>query len=447
MEKQTTQYVTFPLVRKRFMTLLRSVPFLFFGALCLLVTWLVRAEGDSIAAQLFYGVPGLVLLTVGLRPLPLCLIRVHFVPQGVALTVFGKTLRQFPVRRMQTFCVTARKEKNTQYRLIISGHTVEQLTQLRERELKEGLFSRHDYHFRKRNAHWPQVFAREYLEKRTKGLYTGILRRDLMAFDTPAEFLQTFTQMYPMTKLDFLTPQEHPQYSFSAGIEALEKKKIPYAQIIGWKDPDPTQILRDLEPVEKEKNWPRDSLIILLVMALFPGVGIVGMLLQHDVGEWLLFLVLSPIWIMIFGWGWLLGLWGSERLSLLPEGIRGGKGRRSFFFPAEQIRTVIHTTGVLRGQLGGSLVVTDQTPEELWQAEQARLQRRVFGKIMLRYWQTDPQWKERLAIRRCLRIASGFAIRVKGFEAFFFTPERAAHIKKCYPQAVWLEDDFFGKYE
>ena len=85
---------------------------------------------------------------------------VLFMILTVQVRVFGKVLRQLPVADMKLLCVVG--DDQAQY-LCLSGWSLEELAQRREKSLQRGFLTRQDLPLLKRNPDWQECFAKEYL--------------------------------------------------------------------------------------------------------------------------------------------------------------------------------------------------------------------------------------------------------------------------------------------
>lgn len=134
----------------------------------------------------------LVIAMAGLPEIGELLARLQICPEGISITVFGKTLRRIPAEQIRFLSgVPGRKRDNAIPQIAVCSYSLEDLTELGIRSTPKCL--------RIRKERWEGEFAGSYLWKRSilKGL---ICERRILWLDWSPERLMLLRQMYPQAQ-------------------------------------------------------------------------------------------------------------------------------------------------------------------------------------------------------------------------------------------------------
>ena len=120
--------------------------------------------------------------------------KLHLVPEGIAVTLFGKTIRQFPRENIRFLGGIVYRKKSTAYKWIcVCAMTMEELAVEMERQTPKML----------RNGRsrpgWAEDMAKKYL-LRCAGDFRGQLglpNRDVLLLEWSPERLEMLMEMYP----------------------------------------------------------------------------------------------------------------------------------------------------------------------------------------------------------------------------------------------------------
>ena len=120
--------------------------------------------------------------------------KLHLVPEGIAVTLFGKTIRQFPRENIRFLGGIVYRKKSTAYKWIcVCAMTMEELAVEMERQTPKML----------RNSRtrpgWAEDMAKKYL-LRCAGDFRGQLglpNRDVLLLEWSPERLEMLMEMYP----------------------------------------------------------------------------------------------------------------------------------------------------------------------------------------------------------------------------------------------------------
>lgn len=121
-----------------------------------------------------------------------CLAQLHFVPEGIAVTLFGLTIRRFPAERIRFLSAVqdARAKTDSVDLIAVCSYSLEELTQLaRNRTLKL---------FQNSREFWPGEWAGKYLYSRAQSpLGEFNFYREILFLEWAPERLETLMTLYP----------------------------------------------------------------------------------------------------------------------------------------------------------------------------------------------------------------------------------------------------------
>lgn len=370
----------------------------------------MEALSISIFAVLSLGLGGASLLQ--------CLIWVHFVPEGIALTLGQYTLRRMPIEEVRLACRVQSRTKNSRVtRTLLSGYTLEGLTALREKQLLQSPYMRSNVPYRKRHPDWQRQFAAEYLHSKNRSMEFGYLKPRLLWLDHLPELDAILETMYPdrpIIREDFIEPQ-----SISS---------------TPWTDRDRLHFCRG-QCKAAERPILGTLCMVFILSPLMP------LLFPEALSAIVPAVLLSGIFLTL----WLLGRDEYDVVHPEAEGIRLTRaGRPLAFLPADQIRVILRSQMSTLSFSHGLLVVTTLTPEEVVAREMERLSRTARGRRMLRSWQQLPGWEERLFVRSCLRLPTIENPQSRGILVMANAPGRADTLEELFPNAQPVTVDKLG---
>lgn len=115
----------------------------------------------------------------------------HIVPEGIAITLFGKTVRQLPAEEIRFLtAVPGNAASDRVNRIAVCDKTLEELTELGYKTTPKSM--------RIKNPRWPGEFAESYLYHRSMTVPGEMnFMRSILWLDWDPERLMLLRQMYP----------------------------------------------------------------------------------------------------------------------------------------------------------------------------------------------------------------------------------------------------------
>ena len=350
------------------------------------------------------------LLLLGSVYLLSAMAKIHLVPQGIAVTLFDKTVRQYPVERIGAFFGVEWWEKGWGRMLGISLHTPEELTALRERQLQKGLFTRDELKFRKRREDWQCVFRMEYLLKRAKLHHLTGWKRDILWMNLNPDTVALLRTIYPEVPWEYLRMKDH------LGMDSP------------WEDKNPTRFPRS-RGAESESDR-----VLLLFMGLFLGA-MLAVVVLVDGCETLLLLV--GLFALIFGLLYYDSLGESDVFYLSHSGIRimRGKKEHSVMF-AEEIRTILKCESLHSNtySVGPSLMISTVETGDLIQRE-LTASGSAYASLAVRI----PDWEKRVLLRGCYRQKRSAKAKDSDCQLLAWNVQREQTLRELFPNAQWID--------
>lgn len=152
-------------------------------------------QPDTILDWIVTLAPALAMLIVLVLPEAAVLCAVlHIVPEGIAITVLGKTVRRFPAEKIHFItAVSGSASRNRVDKIAVCEQTLEELTQLGYKATPKIM--------RIPNPRWAGEFAESYLYHRGMSL-SGELNdmRKIIWLDWSPERLKLLLEMYPQAQ-------------------------------------------------------------------------------------------------------------------------------------------------------------------------------------------------------------------------------------------------------
>ena len=357
---------------------------------------------------LIYGAP---CWLIGFAGILSALKQVYLVPEGIAVTLGGRTIARYPVEEIGMFCAVEWWEKRQVRALGVSIHSPDELTALRERQLEKGVFTRDEVKFRRRRDGWQKEFRQEYLQKRARFSLLMPWKWDILWLPLDPDLPALLQVLYPRVPWEF-----------------LQSREDMVGRTILWKDKDPLCVPR-------MRGATRNSRTVILVGAC---VILPGMLLAALTVDGLGLMTLPFVgFSLLFG----LVLYGSrgeaDMFHFSQSGIRITRGERELAaIFAKEIRTILKCESDAAVADYGSLhlLISTETREELVQRGLDAVQRpyvQVFREI--------PDWKTRVLFRYCSRLRGLSAATAPGCQMISWNEQREQTLRTLYPEAEWID--------
>lgn len=355
--------------------------------------------------------PALFFLVLGGSQLLQLAKKIHLVPQGIAVTLWGRTLVRYPIEEIGMFFAVEWWEKGWVRVLGVSTHTPEEITQIREIQLQKGIFTRDELKFRKRVPDWQQIFRQEYLLKRGKSAWLMPWKQDILWLGLTPDNLAILRHFYPEVSWEYLC-----------------RKEDRIGNVLDWKDKETTVFSR------ARNSTPQTEKIILaclgiLIMPFF--------LLALFAGG------VPTLCIMLCEFGAILGILfcfgqgDSDMFYLSAAGIRimRGKQEHAAMFAAD-IRTIIKCEGnSALGEIGGlSMMVSTASPEELIKRAVAAGEN-AGSAVMTEI----PGWEQRALFRFCARLGRKARAKNSDCQMLSWNLQREETLRRLYPDAEWID--------
>lgn len=121
--------------------------------------------------------------------------RLHIVPEGVAITLFGRTLRRFPAEKVRVIAAVRKyNNKGTHHDVIaLCAYTLEELTELGKKHTPKLLQNGADL--------WHGETAAKYLWRRAESMKGELnLHKHILWLDWSPERLRLLREMYPQAQ-------------------------------------------------------------------------------------------------------------------------------------------------------------------------------------------------------------------------------------------------------
>lgn len=409
--------IALPLAVRRWQHLLLAAIMLPVG-LVLVVLAVYIAIGGLFAEALITSLFAVLSLGLGGASLLQCLIWVHFVPEGIALTLGRYTLRQMPIGQVRLACrVQSRTRNSYATRVLFTSHTMEALTALGEKRLFQNPYMRSSIQYRKRRPDWQREFAAEYLHSKNRNMEFGFLTPGMLWLDHLPELDAILETMYPdrpIIREDFIEPST--------------------TTLTPWTDKDRLHFCRGAVKAAERPITGAVSMLFIL-SPLLP-------IFIPDAMEAIVpAVLLSALFLTL----WILSLDEYDVVHPEAEGIRVTRARRTLAaLPADQIRVILRAEMPTLNYPHGLLVVTALTPAEVVERETARLSRTAWGRRMLRSWQQLPGWEDRLFVRACCRLPDLENPQSRSILVMANVSGRADTLEELYPNARRVRADRLG---
>lgn len=382
----TSENITYPLLRQR--------------GEWMLMGWIMLGIGLVLVAGLVMEPLGLLFLSplvmgltlAGAAMLLTCQMRLHLVPEGVAVSLFRRTLRWYPAEALGLICRYDRRTTDGMVYgyLCICATDIPGLAAMREKRLRRSKFYRDGVDCRKARGDWELSFAMEQLRRMTRLSRLFPARKWVLCLEDESISVEFLKRLYP--EIPWLDQRkEHTRRPYSLGTSIRRKLDAE----------TPADFLRSCPDVV-EAIGMQPLLVTLIPMLVLELVGI--SLLQ--VTEWLGIAVMALALIWLFGSQIVLErrVGGKERLSLTPEGIHvRPKGREAVLIPAQSLKTLWRFQMNAKGGPIRYLAVSARTVGELARMEETDMEKTRRGREELEAFRLYEGWQTVAACRQIRR--------------------------------------------
>lgn len=364
----------------------------------------------------------LALLWLGLKCLAKSQVRVHLVPEGIALSLLGRTFRTYPAEELKLACfVDKGTYQESNVFLCVSCHDLESLALLRKQTLQKNPYTRTNIPFRQRKSDWQRTFAREFLRQQTRILPWAIPQKGVFYMVATPERKALIVQMYPHLPWEDLT--RLPEHYYQKPQEANGMKpKVPET---------PENFLQCHRHVEDFPVVAMAYVFVPCCFLLFFAIafleGMAGLVLSASSIVWLFGSLFS-----------LIPLW-SKWVSAREDGLHLRLGKRETrFLPAGEIRTIYCFDYKVKGGVCRYMAVTSLTPAEITARQEAYMARSHRKRESLSAYSLTHSWPQAAQCRYLTRRMLVFGLWDREFLILAHAPEREAWLKALYPQADWI---------
>ena len=381
----------------------------------------LASEGFGYSLLFVLGL-SLICLWLGLKSLAKGQLRVHLVPEGIALSLFGRTIQTYPAEDMKLACfVDKGSYQESNVFLCVSCHDLQELALLRRQTLEKNPYTRTNIPYRQRKGDWQRTFAREYLRSRTGILPWSIPEKGIFYMVTTPERKALVEKMYPELPWEDMTRLPDHYY---------QKPPVPAA-----KQEKPETAENFLQGHRHVEDLPLAAMAFVFgpcCLLLFGGIafaeGVAGIVLCGMSIVWLFGSLFS---LIPLGWKW---------VSLREDGIHVRLGKRETrFLPAEKIRTVYCFDYKVKGGVCRYMAVSERTPEQTAALQEAVMERRERNRECLSAYALAEGWQLCAQRRRLSRRMLLLGQWDWEFLILAHSPEREAWLKAQYSWAVWVD--------
>ena len=416
--RSTKESITLPLLRSRGEVLMLGWMLLPMG---LVLTLALVLEPMHPLGIVINGLMALGLTAAGAALILACSLRLHLVPEGAAVSLFGRTLARYPAERLTVIRWDKDQMNGPRLdRLVLSALSLEELAARRERKLRASALSRDGVAYQKRRGDWQRSFALEQIQRMTRlGQLFPVGRRVLWLQDS-RETMALLQMAYPGAAWHDL--RRGPVKSL--GLYREKPKPRPET---------PQRFQRAHQDVMDGAGSILMVLIFLVPSLVFVVLGAVFL------GEWEALSIIGSALALVWLFGSLIymGMFmmGHDWLSAEDAGLRiRKKGGKERLIPADDLKTAWRIRLISKGGPLTYLVICTHTRQELVQMEEERMSKTRRGREELSALGLLESWPE-LAVRRLLLLR----MTLLGYDDPLFllvgsTDDREKWITERYPR-------------
>ena len=421
--RSNTNSVTFPLLDASWETVCIGASLWLYGFGCLGAAVREIADYDLDFIMLLILGSALVCVWLGLKCFVKSQVRVHLVPEGIALSLFGNTFRMYPADGLKLACfVDKGTYQDSAVFLCVSCYDLEELARLRQQVLRKNPYTRTNIPYRQRVSNWQRSFAREYLRSRTSMFPWVLPRKGIFYMATSPERKALLEQMYPDLCWEDLTKLPSHYY-----------RKPPIPDNMKSREPEtPERFLRCHPHVDEPP-------LVFLAFVFAPCcLFLFGAIAVQEGAASIVLSAMSMLWLfgslfflMPLEWQW---------ISAQEDGIHVHlRNREVRFLPETEIRTVYCYDYKVRGGVCRYMAVTNLTPNEVIARQTAYMHRNGRRQECLCAYALAKNWPLSAQRRYLYRRMLLFGQWDPELLILGHAPEREEWLRVRYPNAEWVD--------
>ena len=343
------------------------------------------------------------------------LLMVHFVLEGIAVTLFGKTLRLYPVEDLRLCCVS--RTPNFHW-IGISMLDLEQLARRREQRLRKSWMYKSSVDYKMTSPGWMAAFARDQIRGESHKAMAAPLGKDFFWIEYAPERRGFLRTMYP--GLPWFTTEQ------------TQQRPSP------WTDRNEYVFCRGL-------CYPGGKLGLTFVCAIFSvPFWLIALVIPKGAGNDVPLILMAAVGMTaLFGILWQIGKKDYDEFWAYPDRLRITRGKRELeVIPAEEVRTVFRGRVYHKTALQEYLAVSRLTERELAEKIVGKCRSRE-EKLLLKACRQLPD-SDRLVIAWYAgRWMSAGVFDLPFSQKLALTARREQILRQRYPNAVWIDLETF----
>lgn len=390
------------------------------GGLWILLLFLESFQGEPLwTILLLLGFPLLCVAGMtlfGMKMALEALLMVHFVPEGIAVTLFGKNLRLYPVEDLR-LCFQSRSPNY--HWIAVSCLDLDQLARRREQRLRRSWIYKGSVDYKMQHPGWQAAFARNQIRAEGRKAMAVPLGKDCFWIEYTPERRGLLRSMYP--QLSWINTEEKNDQRLSP-----------------WKDKYDYVFCRGLCNSGGKVGM---AFICLLFTVPF---WVIALVMPKGTGsDFPLVLMACVGMTALFGILWQLGRKDYDEFWVYPDRLRITRGKRELeVIPAEEVRTIFQGSCYHKNSRQRYLAVSRLTESEMASKIEAKCRSRE-ERLLLRACRQLPD-SDRLVIAwYAARWLSSGVFRVPYGQELTYNQRREEVLRERYPNAVWIDLESF----
>lgn len=344
------------------------------------------------------------------------LLVVHLVPEGIAVTLFGKNLRLYPVENLRLCC----RSRGPNYHWIaVSNLDLEQLARRREQRLRRSWMHKSSVDYKMQRPDWQSAFARDQIRAESRKAMAVPLGKDFFWIEFTPErrgFLRSMYSQFPW----------------------LSTEETPNLPLTPWKDKHDYVFCRGLCNSGGKVGM---AFVCLLFTVPFWGIALV---MPKEPGNGFPMVLMACMGMtVLFGTLWQIGKKDYDEFWAYPDRLRITRGRRELeVIPTEEIRIIFRGSFYQKNGRQGYLAVSRLTESEMASKIEEKCRSRE-ERLQLHACRQLPS-SDRLVIAwYASRWMSVGAFRVPYAQNLAHNQRREQVLRERYPNAVWIDLETF----
>lgn len=389
------------------------------GGLWILLLFPESFQGESFwTILLLLGFPLLCVVGMtlfGMKMALEALLMVHFVPEGIAVTLFGKTLRLYPVEDLRLCCVS--RTPNFHW-IGISMLDLEQLARRREQRLRKSWMYKSSVDYKMTSPGWVAAFSRDQIRGESRKAMVAPLGKKCFWIEYTPERRGFLRAMYP--GLPWFTAEQ------------TQQRPSP------WTDRNEYVFCRGL-------CNPGGKLGLTFVCAIFSvPFWLIALVIPKGAGNDVPLILMAAVGMTaLFGILWQIGKKDYDEFWAYPDRLRITRGKRELeVIPAEEVRTVFRGRVYHKTALQEYLAVSRLTERELAEKIVGKCRSRE-EKLLLKACRQLPDSDRLIVAWYAGRWMSAGVFNLPFSQKLALTARREQILRQRYPNAVWIDLETF----